>query len=100
MTSRPHVLLSCALSLDGYLDDATGRRLIAQAKALGATAIRAQYPLGEHLEELADEFQVSRERVRQIEVRAFEKVQKAVKNRVAAMETPAALAAAAQPSMH
>jgi RNA polymerase sigma-32 factor len=31
--------------------------------------------------------------VRQIEVRAFEKVQKAVKNRVAAMETPAALAA-------
>jgi Sigma-70, region 4 len=28
------------------------------------------------LEELADEFGVSRERVRQIEVRAFEKVQK------------------------
>ena len=41
------------------------------------------------LEELAEEFGVSRERVRQIEVRAFEKVQKAVKNRVAAMETPA-----------
>jgi RNA polymerase sigma-32 factor len=40
------------------------------------------------LEELADEFGVSRERVRQIEVRAFEKVQKAVKNRVAAMEQP------------
>jgi RNA polymerase sigma-32 factor len=38
------------------------------------------------LEELADEFGVSRERVRQIEVRAFEKVQKAVKNNVAAME--------------
>jgi RNA polymerase sigma-32 factor len=51
------------------------------------------------LEELADEFQVSRERVRQIEVRAFEKVQKAVKNRVAAMETPTA-AIPAQPSMH
>jgi RNA polymerase sigma-32 factor len=45
------------------------------------------------LEELADEFQVSRERVRQIEVRAFEKIQKAVKNRVAAMETPSAMAA-------
>src|ERR1700750_2732377 len=49
------------------------------------------------LEELADEFGVSRERVRQIEVRAFEKVQKAVRNRVAAMETtpaaPAALSA-------
>ncbi len=40
------------------------------------------------LEELADEFGVSRERVRQIEVRAFEKVQKAVKSRVAAMEVP------------
>jgi RNA polymerase sigma-32 factor len=41
------------------------------------------------LEELADEFGVSRERVRQIEVRAFEKVQKAVKNRLAEMESPA-----------
>ena len=40
------------------------------------------------LAELADEFGVSRERVRQIEVRAFEKVQEAVKNRVAAIETP------------
>src|SRR6266508_5441150 len=40
------------------------------------------------LEDLAAEFNVSRERVRQIEVRAFEKVQKAVKNRVAAMESP------------
>jgi len=47
------------------------------------------------LEELAEEFGVSRERVRQIEVRAFEKVQKAVKNRIAAMEAPPALAAAA-----
>jgi RNA polymerase sigma-32 factor len=36
------------------------------------------------LEELAKEFGVSRERVRQIEVRAFEKVQNAVKLRVAA----------------
>src|SRR6202040_890329 len=53
------------------------------------------------LEDLAVEFGVSRERVRQIEVRAFEKVQKAVKNRVAAMETPPALPAASmQPSMH
>jgi RNA polymerase sigma-32 factor len=40
---------------------------------------------------LAEEFGVSRERVRQIEVRAFEKVQKAVKNRIAAMESPAPL---------
>ena len=43
------------------------------------------------LAELAEEFGVSRERVRQIEVSAFEKVQKAVKNRVAAMGTPAPL---------
>jgi RNA polymerase sigma-32 factor len=41
------------------------------------------------LEELAEEFGVSRERVRQIEVRAFEKVQKAVKHRLAEMESPA-----------
>jgi RNA polymerase sigma-32 factor len=46
------------------------------------------------LEDLAAEFGVSRERVRQIEVRAFEKVQKAVKNRVAAMEQPRAAAPA------
>jgi RNA polymerase sigma-32 factor len=40
------------------------------------------------LEELAAEFGVSRERVRQIEVRAFEKVQKAVKSGIAKIETP------------
>src|SRR6476661_4514451 len=43
------------------------------------------------LVELAEEFGVSRERVRQIEVSAFEKVQNAVKRRVAAMATPAPL---------
>jgi len=43
------------------------------------------------LEELAAEFGISRERVRQIEVRAFEKIQKAVKKRVAAIETSALL---------
>jgi RNA polymerase sigma-32 factor len=42
------------------------------------------------LEDLASEFGVSRERVRQIEVRAFEKVQKAVKVGIAAMEQPKA----------
>src|ERR1700726_4898089 len=45
------------------------------------------------LEELAEEFGVSRERVRQIEVRAFEKVQKTVRLRIAAMERPESLAA-------
>jgi RNA polymerase sigma-32 factor len=39
------------------------------------------------LKELAAEFCVTRERVRQIEVRAFEKVQKAVKNCVAVIES-------------
>jgi RNA polymerase sigma-32 factor len=37
------------------------------------------------LDELAEEFNVSRERVRQIEVRAYEKVQKTVRQRVAVM---------------
>jgi RNA polymerase sigma-32 factor len=41
--------------------------------------------------ELADEFGVSRERVRQIDLSSFEKVQKAVKNRIATIETPAPL---------
>jgi len=43
------------------------------------------------LEDLASEFGISRERVRQIEVRAFEKVQKAVKNGIATIESWAAL---------
>ena len=42
------------------------------------------------LEELSTEFGVSRERVRQIEVRAFEKVQEAVKKNLAAREAPRA----------
>jgi RNA polymerase sigma-32 factor len=42
------------------------------------------------LEELSSEFDISRERVRQIEVRAFEKVQAAVKAGVAKIETLAA----------
>ncbi len=40
------------------------------------------------LEELSAEFGVSRERVRQIEVRAFEKVQAAVKAGVARAQAP------------
>jgi RNA polymerase sigma-32 factor len=48
------------------------------------------------LEDLATEFGVSRERVRQIEVRAFEKVQKAVKSGIAALE---AGVAAQQPAL-
>jgi RNA polymerase sigma-32 factor len=40
------------------------------------------------LENLSDEFNISRERVRQIEVRAFEKVQAAVKTGMAKLEAP------------
>jgi len=47
------------------------------------------------LEELSAEFGVSRERVRQIEVRAFEKVQEAVKKNLAEREAPRAGADAA-----
>jgi RNA polymerase sigma-32 factor len=46
------------------------------------------------LEELSTEFGVSRERVRQIEVRAFEKVQEAVKRSLAQIEAPRAIEAA------
>ncbi len=46
------------------------------------------------LEELSTEFGVSRERVRQIEVRAFEKVQEAVKRSHAQIEAPRAIEAA------
>jgi RNA polymerase sigma-32 factor len=42
------------------------------------------------LEALADEFGVSRERVRQIEERSFEKVKRAVQHRVAALTRPSA----------
>jgi RNA polymerase sigma-32 factor len=45
------------------------------------------------LEELSAEFGVSRERIRQIEVRAFEKVQKAVQKAAAAAEASEAAAA-------
>jgi RNA polymerase sigma-32 factor len=47
------------------------------------------------LEDLSKEFDVSRERIRQIEVRAFEKVQKAVKNAAQKALAPKAAPAAA-----
>ncbi|MCS6891002.1 MAG: hypothetical protein NZN45_05260, partial [Rhodovarius sp.] len=42
------------------------------------------------LEELSKQYNISRERVRQIEVRAFEKLQKAMKEQVAAQQKAAA----------
>jgi RNA polymerase sigma-32 factor len=50
------------------------------------------------LEELSAEFSVSRERIRQIEVRAFEKVQKAVQKAAMKAETPRAAAASSAPA--
>ena len=50
------------------------------------------------LEELSSEFGVSRERVRQIEVRAFEKVQAAVKSGVALTQIPGRRAVPALPA--
>ena len=53
------------------------------------------------LEQLSDEFDISRERVRQIEVRAFEKVQAAVKAGMAKLESlpPADEAGARAPAL-
>jgi RNA polymerase sigma-32 factor len=50
------------------------------------------------LEELSAEFNVSRERIRQIEVRAFEKVQKAVQKAASKAETPRASAGSGTPA--
>jgi RNA polymerase sigma-32 factor len=47
------------------------------------------------LEDLSHKYNISRERVRQIEVRSFEKLQKAMKARVAEQRAEASLRAAA-----
>jgi RNA polymerase sigma-32 factor len=72
----------------------TGNRLAALSNALGVLNPRerrifearrlADEPMT--LEALSDEFDISRERVRQIEVRAFEKIQSAVKAGIAKTE--------------
>ena len=75
------------LALGGALDVLNPReRRIFEARLLAEDPIT--------LEELSEEFGVSRERVRQIEVRAFEKVQAAVRAGVARIEAPRALLAA------
>ena len=51
------------------------------------------------LEELSAEFNVSRERIRQIEVRAFEKVQKAVQKAALKAETPRMPTASGAPAL-
>ena len=67
-------------------------RRIFQARRLADTPVT--------LEALSEEFSISRERVRQIEVRAFEKVQEAVKAGVARIESlPPPAGRLPQPSM-
>ena len=67
----------------GHYRLAPGERRIFETRRLAEEQIT--------LVKLAEEFGVSHERVRQIEVSAFAKVQNAVKHRVAAMATPAPL---------
>ncbi len=80
----------------------SGNRLAALKQALGVLNERERRIFEARrlsddpvtLEELSSEFGISRERVRQIEVRAFEKVQAAVKAGLARIEaSPAAVAA-------
>jgi len=75
----------------GIRESAQGARLGALHARIFEARRLAEEPIT--LEELAEEFGVSRERVRQIEVCAVEKVQKAVENRVAEIEAPATLPA-------
>jgi RNA polymerase sigma-32 factor len=79
--------------------DETDRQQKALTHAIGVLNLRERRIFGARhlteqpmtLEDLAAEFNVSRERARQIEVRAFEKVRKAAKNRVAETQAPAAV---------
>jgi RNA polymerase sigma-32 factor len=88
----------------GDYEELTGR------KALLATALKTLNARERHIleerrltddprtfEELSKKYNISRERVRQIEVRAFEKLQKAMKAQIAAqrMKTPTPISAAA-----
>jgi len=82
-------------------EEETDNRRAALTKALGVLNERERIIFEERrlkddpitLEELAERFGVSRERVRQIEVRAFEKVQEAVVKSIREIERPAAQAA-------
>ncbi len=82
-------------------EEETDNRRTALTRALGVLNERERVIFEERrlkddpitLEELAERFGVSRERVRQIEVRAFEKVQDAVVKSMRDIERPAAQAA-------
>lgn len=81
-------------------EEESDNRRLALTRALGVLNERERIIFEERrlkddpitLEELAERFGVSRERVRQIEVRAFEKVQEAVVKSIREIERPAAQA--------
>ena len=79
----------------GMLNDAL-KGLNARERRVFEARRLAEEPLT--LEELSAEFGVSRERIRQIEVRAFEKVQKAVTKAAAAKRSPSLPAPSNLPS--
>jgi RNA polymerase sigma-32 factor len=76
-------------------EELTGRQALL-ASALKTLNERERHILTERrlqdtpatLEELSRQYRISRERVRQVEVRAFEKLQKAMKGQIAAARTP------------
>jgi RNA polymerase sigma-32 factor len=75
----------------GLLKDAMGKLTDRERRVFEARRLQDD-PVT--LEDLSQEFGVSRERIRQIEVRAFDKVQKAVKNASQRLMAPKTLSAA------
>jgi RNA polymerase sigma-32 factor len=86
----------------GEREELTGRKALL-ATALQTLNARERHILQERrlkdnpttLEDLSQEYNISRERVRQIEVRAFEKLQKAMKAQIAERRLKAPTSAAA-----
>ena len=76
----------------GLLKDAMGKLTDRERRVFEARRLQDD-PIT--LEDLSQEFGVSRERIRQIEVRAFDKVQKAVKNASQRLMAPKTMAASA-----
>ena len=72
----------------GLLTDAMGKLTDRERRVFEARRLQDD-PIT--LEDLSQEFGVSRERIRQIEVRAFDKVQKAVKNAAQRLLAPKTL---------
>jgi RNA polymerase sigma-32 factor len=82
---------------NGYLREALTKLTDRERRVIEARKLQDEPAT---LDDLSKEFDVSRERIRQIEVRAFEKLQKAVKNAAQKALAPArAVLSAPQPSL-